>query len=101
MTKFITIKSFDRALSWNIFYADFETTVYNGQHYVTSISFINSKDSLYPITYCIKDFEQDYNLQKESKQVLEKFLAYFLQKDFNRSVIYFHNLGRFDKKPLV
>lgn len=100
MKNFIKQKPLKKRLKKKfIFFADFETVIFNNQHYVSCISIRHRLPDpmLRPVTYCINEYKNGYNLESESAAIMSKFIdQLFRHKDKQEMLIYFHNLGKFD-----
>jgi hypothetical protein len=91
----------NKSLKKKIYFADFETTIYNNKHYVTCVSVVGLNSTFGPITYCIADYTEGYNIIHNSELVIQNFINYLLKNEsssskINTKFVYFHNLGKFD-----
>jgi len=104
MVKYIkTIKNVQNSLNYNVnlFFCDFETIIYNNQHYVTcySIGYLLKGNADIKIKNCIIDVsDANFNLIKASTSLLNSFFKdiFELSTYNNFNLVYFHNLGKFD-----
>lgn len=104
MVKYIkTLKKAQNSLNYNtnLFFCDFETIVYNNQHYVTcySMGYYLKGDTEIKIKNCIIDIvDANFNLITASTTLLNSFFKDIFELSTYNSfnLIYFHNLGKFD-----
>ncbi len=80
-----------------VFFSDFETTVYKNKHYVTC--FVLSSE-LFSESFSILKYTPNSDIEIESKNLIINFikscLFYTKQSKIKTSLVYFHNLGKFD-----
>jgi len=82
-----------------LIFADFETTLFENQHYVTCISFMEPERSHHNFTLCVKPYTENYDLLGESNEIMKRFINLLFMKKTKikqETLVYFHNLGRFD-----
>ncbi len=95
LNKLNTTKTINR---FKNFYCDFETVLYNGQHYVTCYSIVGQDSKIFKIID-INELEQLPNLSKLLilefiNNCLKLIIKYGLKK--NIYIFFFHNLNKFD-----
>lgn len=81
-----------------VFFADFETTLYENQHYVTC--FVLSSPDLKEQDSLVLNYSSDCIIQTASKDLvisfIKKCIFYTKKSGVKESIFYFHNLGKFD-----
>lgn len=82
----------------NIFFSDFEALLYNNQYYV-SCFVINSNSLLNPC-YSVIKYKNNSNIEIESRNLVLSFIRQCLlfakNSKHKETIVYFHNLGKFD-----